>query len=207
MVAEDLLPDPEICSVVGIARATLYNWKQKPEFQLAVAEYKEVFRKRILSEGIARVENRVKAQNSRHDLLEEVIRDRSIAYDDPAIPGGRTGLLVRQIKHVKVFEIRKSVQDALSAGDIAESDLSEDDFIATKQTRAVEEYSVDTGLLAELRKLEDITAIELGQRIEKKELSGSIEFVEQAAGTLNEKLLSAVVTSPAASVPGVADPA
>jgi len=92
----------------------------------------------VKAAGIACLEQRVAAQQDRWERLRQVIAARAA---DPTLraPGAETGLLVRTYK-------------ALGRGE---------DF------QVVEEYTVDTGLLGELRQLEQLTARELGQWVEK----------------------------------------
>jgi hypothetical protein len=92
----------------------------------------------VRATGIAELEQRIAAQHDRWDRLRQLIATRAA---DPSLtaPGADTGLLVRTYK-------------ALGRGE---------DF------QVVEEYALDTGLLAELRQLEQHTAKELGQWVEK----------------------------------------
>lgn len=94
-------------------------------------------RAEIRAEGIANRDARISAQQDRWDRMQRVILAR--AADMAAVPGGDTGLLVRQYK-------------ALGRGE---------DF------QVVEEYAVDTGLLSEMRQLEQHTAKEKGEWVDK----------------------------------------
>jgi len=89
----------------------------------------------IRQEGIACVEERIAAKQERWLALQQIIAERAELY--ATVPGGgQTGHMVRQLKGIG----------------------SGDNF------REVEEYVVDTGLLAELHRLEDAAGEELGQR-------------------------------------------
>jgi len=72
---------------------------------------------------------------------------RAAAVEFAEVPGGTTGLLVHTYK-------------AIGTGEFVEK---------------VDEYAVDTGLLAELRAHEKQAAQELGQWVEKGEIRGSRE--------------------------------
>lgn len=99
----------------------------------------------IAKQGIASKQNRVNAYDKRWQLLHRVVESRSEEYATEA-PGSDTGLLVRTYK-------------MLGAGPLA---------------RTVEEWSVDTGLLGEMRQLEQQVAKEMGQWTEQQELSGDL---------------------------------
>lgn len=63
LVAEDERTDQEIADAIGIARYTLWEWKKKPHFAARVAEHREAFRARILTEGFADKAERVRVLN------------------------------------------------------------------------------------------------------------------------------------------------
>lgn len=93
------------------------------------------------------------------------------------IPGGETGLLVRKYKN-------------LGSGDNA---------------RTVEEYEVDTGLLAELRAHEKQAAEELGQWITKGDVTSKGEQVGVTVIQLPTKELHAddqAAARPTDNIPG-----
>lgn len=143
LVADDVLSDEHIASQLGLNRRTLARWKLQPAFKQRVEEHLTAARELIRAEGIANRQNRVDALSDRWNRLHQVIAAR--AEDLQAVPGGSTGLLVRQLKSIGVGE----------------------------NNQVVEEYIVDTGLLAELRNHERQAAQELGQWTEKRELLGA----------------------------------
>jgi phage terminase small subunit len=108
-----------------------------------IAEAIAEARAAIKAEGIACLEARITSQNARWRDLQAVVAARAEAYDGAA-PGASTGLLARTYKQVGMGQA----------------------------ARLVEEWTVDTGLLAELRQLEQHTAKELGQWTERNELTG-----------------------------------
>lgn len=143
-VAGDRMTDREIAYRCGVNKATLERWKLLPEFMARVGEIRAAMAAAELAGGIADRQRRVVAINTRHQLAEQVIEERAADPQMRAVPGGTTGLLVRQ-------------QKMLGVG---------------KNARLVEEFSVDTGLLAALAALEKQVAQELGQWTEKRELTG-----------------------------------
>lgn len=143
LLAEDRLSDEEISTDCGVTRQTLARWKQAPEFQARIDTLVSEFRARVRRRGIAILERRVAALQDRWERLQQVIQERAEELDGEC-PGGSTGLLTRQLK-------------VIGRGEDA---------------REVEEFSVDTGLLKELREHEKQAAQELGQWTERKEHLG-----------------------------------
>jgi len=142
LVAQDELTDQEIAEAVGIGRRTLATWKRQPAFQERVQSLVAEFRELARQQALGTVEGRLKHYNDRHQRLANTIEQRAAAGGDA--PGAETGLLVRTFK---------SVGSGPSA-------------------YTVEEWTVDTGLLREMRELEKQVAIEVGDWAEKKEHSG-----------------------------------
>lgn len=122
----------EIAKLCNVTYQGLYKWQRDPDFKARVAEHNERFHNAVMNQGIAMKTHRIHALNHRHGLMNKVIEERG--EDMSEIPGGKTGLLVRQLK-------------GIGKG---------------KDFREVEEYAVDTGLLKELREHERQAAIETG---------------------------------------------
>lgn len=134
LVARDKLTNAEIAARVGISTRTLLSWKSNPDFAAAVTEWRNAWRERVMTDGIADQQRRLFRLNDRWRRMQAVIEQRA---QDPSMtaPGCNTGLMVRTYK---------SIGSGLTA-------------------EKVEEYEVDTGLLHELRAHEEQAAIELGQ--------------------------------------------
>lgn len=143
LVAEDRLTDDTIAKRVGVHRSTFYRWKQHPEFKARVKEHLNEFSEHARSKGLARIDRRMAAYEDRHKRMSRVIRERARDMNDEA-PGGGTGLLTRQYK-------------VMGSGESATT---------------ITEYSVDTGLLREIRELEKQIAQDSGQWSEKIEHTG-----------------------------------
>src|SRR5579864_2620072 len=103
LVAEDLRTDVEIAAEAKITDRQLRNWKAHPEFAQRVQEHVEATRAAVKAEGIANRQNRVDALNDRWQRLQQVIEARAEEHRD--VPGGSTGLLVRQVKLVKIYSV------------------------------------------------------------------------------------------------------
>lgn len=167
-LARDSDSDEQIAQRAGVARTTLHRWKAHPEFAARVEAHVATYRRIVRSRGIAIVENRVDALSERWRRLQRVIDARAQEMAGECA-GGETGLLVRQVKFVKVLEVPKGIARRLADGEIDEADLEDADFVPTRQSRPVLEYAVDTGLLAEVRHHEEQAAKELGQWVERSE--------------------------------------
>ncbi len=157
LLAEDRLTAKEIAGQLGISDRTLRKWNEENDFRARVAEHVAEFRRRVERQGIGRVDRRVSALQDRWERMQRVIEERAAAEEMQGVPGGSTGLLTRTVK-------------GLGRGE---------DF------QVVEEYAVDTGLLAELRAHERQAAEELGQWKERAEVDVNDR---RAAESLAEKL-------------------
>ena len=104
------------------------------------------------------VENRVHALNDRWRLLHQVVAERAADPSLAEVPGGSTGLIVRTVKVVKVIDQRP---------------FEEQEEGPMPRMQLVEEFSVDTGLLAEIRNHERQAAQELGQWTERKDITSA----------------------------------
>jgi hypothetical protein len=136
-LAEDTYPT--IAEKVKVSRQTLHAWRSHPDFRARVDEHESEFREIVRRRGIAQLERRVDALNTRWNLMHRVISERAVAPIMQGVPGGETGLMVRTVKGVG----------------------KGDDF------QLIDLYEVDVGLLKELREHEKQAAQELGQWTEK----------------------------------------
>jgi hypothetical protein len=143
-LADGKLTDEEIAKKAGITRQGFAKWKSHPEFATRVSEIVKETRQAILSKGIADKVNRVAALDDRWERMKRVIAERGSDPEMQDVAGGKTGLLVHQVKGVGKGE----------------------DF------QLIDLYAVDAGLLKEMREHEKQTAQELGQWTEQKILLG-----------------------------------
>lgn len=143
LLAEDVLADHEIAEQCGVSRTALAKWKKKPGFAARVEEIKTAYSERALRHGLAKKERRVSVLNDLHDRMLRVIEERSQDEEYSEIPGGKTGLVTKNLK-------------GIGKGD---------DF------QVVEVYEVDTGTLKEIRATQEQVAKELGQWTEKRTIS------------------------------------
>lgn len=125
----------QIARKTGITRQTIAKWVADPDFDAKVKELTGERAEAIRSVGIALPEKRLEALHDRWTRLRQIMDERG---EDPAmkaVPGGRTGLLVRRAKQ-----------------------------IGSGENASVEyEYELDAALLREMREHEVQAARELGQ--------------------------------------------
>lgn len=143
LIVESELTIEAMAKQVGISPATIYNWRRTPEFQSIVERCRDDYRKRIQSDGIAKRENRVAALGDRWRRLKQIIDERAAVPEMATVPGGKTGLMVHQVKGIGKGE----------------------DF------QVIDEYVLDAALLRELRDHEKQAAEELGQWLERREVT------------------------------------
>lgn len=149
LLAEDEAGEDEIAAAVGVNPSTLWRWKQHPEFAARVGDHVGRLQAAMLRVRIAKKRERIKVLNDLHEKQLAVVAARAADPSLAAVPGGETGLLVRQLKQIG----------------------------AGRDAQVVEEYAVDVGLLKEIRATEEQAAKELGQWVEKGEVGGTVSVV------------------------------
>jgi hypothetical protein len=139
LVAKGTLTDDAVAVELNLSPKTIQRWRTLNVFIARVESLQAEVAAGVVVEGIAHRNSRVTALNDRWTRMQRVIEDRARDDEMANVPGGPTGLLVHTVKQI-------------GAGPSATT---------------VDEYSVDTGLLKELRAHEEQAAKELGQWIEK----------------------------------------
>jgi hypothetical protein len=144
LLAEDKQSDEGIAKAAGVSERTLNKWKKLPAFAARIAEHREFWRRELRAEGLRRKENRIAELEAMAERIQQVVTARA---EDPTnqAPGHETGLIVRT-----GYKIVLRGEDA----------------------EVLEEYELDTGLLKEHRAHLQQIAQELGQWVEKGELTG-----------------------------------
>lgn len=160
MVAEGYLTQREIAEKVGVARRTVAAWIGEPEygpFQKRLAEYRQRFAAVVMASGLARREKRVQHLTDLHQRLRRVIKERAKDPTMQNVPGGKTGVLVRTIK---ALEVTEDGTDARGRR------------IKRSVKKLVPEYETDTATTAELRRIQEQIAVEVGDREPEQEVGG-----------------------------------
>jgi hypothetical protein len=195
LVAKDEQTDVEIAKACTISDRTLDRWKRHPEFAARVQDHRDAWRQEFKDRGIAEKQNRIDAQTDRHRRMLAVIEARAQEHAD--VPGGDTGLLVRQVKVVKVYGASASDRGGDSDeelegqphGGALRRRRSRIDILESLQRSVeVEEYAVDTGLLKELRELEKLTAQEVGDWTERHLVTPDLKRLRKEAQELADEL-------------------
>lgn len=146
LVAEDDMNDERIAEAVGTSHYTLGKWKSHPEFKERVALNLEALERAMLRLPIAKKRKRVQQLDDMNRRLMLLVEDREAAYaEDKDVIGGRTGLVVKQTR-------------LLGTG---------------KDARIVEEFAFDRPVVMELRATQEQAAKELGQWVDKGEITGA----------------------------------
>lgn len=171
----------EAATAADVKRATVERWLKQPAFKATVDAEAQRIRDAIRAEGIANRQNRIDALNRRQQLMDQVIAERAVDPTMQNIAGGKTGLMVRSFRGVGKGE----------------------DFTL------VEEYTVDTGLLKEMREHEKQAAQDLGQWTEKREVAGDPDkpLHLKHATTFNYDTYTALLTEVLSGGPGRLDAA
>jgi gas vesicle protein len=136
LLAEDRLTDVQVAAECQISERTLYTWKKRDDFIARVNEMLQAYSARALGTGIAARVRRIETLKLLNDKMLTIIAERGEDLSMAAIPGGRTGLIVRDYVTVR----------------------TESGRIGT-----VAVYGFDRGLSAEIRAVGEQVARELGQ--------------------------------------------
>jgi hypothetical protein len=168
LVADDELSDHAIAREVGVTRNTLAVWKRDPSFvervNAHVAE-KVAAMKRL---AIAKVHKRVAVLDQLHTKTLAVIEHRAERYRAQAGDDAEAA----------ATQAAKRVFGSDTPFEATTGLLVEKETITNAGHRTVE-WSVDVGLMKEIRALHQQAAEELGQKVERSEMavSGSVERV------------------------------
>jgi hypothetical protein len=161
----DGLSEVQVAERIGVWPRTITRWKDEPDFRVMVAIERDRIAAEIRRVHIANKQTRIDGMVARHRALLEVITERALAYIGQA-PGTGTGLLARKITLVKVYEAGDLDKDGETV------DNADGELFSAKKYREIPEFAIDRPLLAELREIEAAIAKELGQIINKNEVTG-----------------------------------
>lgn len=88
----------DVAAAMGLKLSTVRSWFDQPLFKAEIETFVESDRAAIRAEGIANKQNRLDEYNRRWLLMQAVIKARS-EWDVVAnVPGGNTGLIVREFR-------------------------------------------------------------------------------------------------------------
>jgi hypothetical protein len=147
LLAQNDKTDEVIAKDVGVSLSALAKWKVFPQFSERVKSLTGDIRRAVRSHGISVIENRVIGLQRRRDKMLKIIEERGESPEMQDVPGGKSGMLVHNVK---------------SVGSGAEAER-------------VDLYEFDASLLKELREHEKQAAQELGQWEDKINLEAKVE--------------------------------
>jgi hypothetical protein len=125
----------ETATLCGVDEKTIDRWKHEPRFLSALQKANDEARQHIVSHGAALKEHRILAMRRRLRDLYRIARTRAGRPDRGGAKWDKTGYVTRRDK-------------MLGSGEFAQ---------------LTEEFELDTGLLAEIRNIEQAIAQEMGE--------------------------------------------
>ncbi len=150
LVAEDDLSDMDIAEAVGIGRTTLSRWKTDPEFNALVGDQVGQLNGAMLKLTIAKKRKRLEVLDALHDRANQVIAHRAERHatelEDGETPVSAT----------------KRIFGDVTPAEAATGLLVKQETVNNSGMKTVN-WSVDTGLMKEIRALQEQAAKELGQ--------------------------------------------
>lgn len=150
LLAENELSLNEVAQSVGVMRGSLWAWRQHPQFAEAVAERASEIVTAMYKHYIAKKHKRIATLDRLHKKALDVIDQRAADPQMQRVPGGNSGLLVRTEK-----------QQGLG-----------------RNATTIVEYTFDRALVSEIRAIQEQAARELGQWVEKAEVTGTFSFTD-----------------------------
>lgn len=146
LLAQNDMNQIRIAEEVGTTDVTISNWKREAEFMARVASHMDEIEQEMLRLPIAKRVVRLRRLNDLQERLQLVLDDRQNAYkNDEGIVGGRSGVITKQTKSVGYG----------------------------KNTEIIQEAAFDASIVREMRAIDEQAAKELGQWIDKGELTGA----------------------------------
>lgn len=97
LVAEDTLSNQRIAEECKVTRQTIDNWKKLPAFQNAVRQKTQELDDAVSQLRFAKRRERIRALNEQAEDYLTIVSERGswFAANEPDVPGGRTGRIVR----------------------------------------------------------------------------------------------------------------
>ena len=156
MLAEDELSDRELCKTVGISTATLHEWKQHPEFQQVIGDY----RGKIVAEALKLPSAKI------HERIKNL---------DGIAEGILTSFALRAERYAHTADTPEEAARS-SFGSTTPPEAVTGLFVARNKIAAngktVTDYELDTAGIKSLESVYTHIAKQLGQWTEKSELAG-----------------------------------
>lgn len=158
LLAEDDLTDKEIAETVGVNITTLWRWRQHPDFAGHVQDMVGQLQAGMLRYRIAKKRKRLEVLDDLHTKALQTVVERSRRYQ----------IEVGEDPNVVAAEAARSVFGRRVPYEATTGLLTEKESVTASGLRTTE-WSVDTGLMREIRALHEQAAKELGQWIDRSE--------------------------------------
>lgn len=165
LVAEDEIPDHAIAKEVGVTKKTLENWKLHPDFQAHVGGHVGQIQAGMLKLAIAKKHKRLEVLDDLYRRALDVVELRAMQYAPVDGTQEAAGAAARRI---------------FGNGNVPEAITG---LLVKKETptntgRVAVEWNVDTGLMKEIRALQEQASKELGQWVERSEVEQRTNIVQ-----------------------------
>ena len=148
LLADDDLKDKQISDKLGITLSTLNEWKRQPEFMRRTQQHVAAYRNRLMNSRYALKEKRLERYQDMVDRLTTLLNERGAKMLGNEklrdVPGAATGLVVARLRSIGAGE--KNV--------------------------IITEYETDIGTVGEIRELLSTIASEVGDIVQKHEVTG-----------------------------------
>jgi hypothetical protein len=111
LLATDDMGEMQIAETVGVHISTLWRWRQHPEFAARVGDHVGQLQASMLRYRIAKKRERIKDLNALYEKQLAVVAERAADPTMADVPGGSTGLMVRQLKVVGTVTVEEYAVD------------------------------------------------------------------------------------------------
>lgn len=156
LIAEDSLNDGEIAKALEVAPSTVYRWRQAPDFAGKVGAHIGALQAGMLRLAIAKKHRRLATLDRLHSAALAVIEHRAARYRAQLGEADAETAAATAAKRVFGHDVPAEAGTGL---------VVERESVNSAGYRAVE-WSVDVGLMREIRALEAQAARELGQWVD-----------------------------------------
>jgi hypothetical protein len=100
LIAEGDKSVAQIAAQCQISERGIYRWKAAPEFQARVREHVDNYRRKVLSAGYCRKENRILLHQKLIEKCLRIIEERAAHPGMENVPGGKTGLIMLRARNL-----------------------------------------------------------------------------------------------------------
>jgi len=110
-VVDDRMKGAEIAAEAGITERQLMRWKRSPLFKKACRDIAKKHDAELVQTGIATKSGRLDSLLDQFHRMLLIVEERSADPEMQSIPGGRSGLLVKQYKVIGAGKAAQMVEE------------------------------------------------------------------------------------------------